>query len=156
MCLTYSVPVPVATAKLNGTLPFSFAVARTVQIGSQDTPNNGTADYMPSDVRAFRAKTLPRSLAQVVRLRTNIQEVPDSHLGRDTNCPGGFFVPFLRSSHVLGYCPKIKAQPILSTSVLFILYHYSIIRRSEVWGTAMFKQRLPKKSHIKWQSPDQS
>jgi hypothetical protein len=108
---------------------------------------------MPCDVRASHAKTLPRSLAQVVRL----QEVPDVHLGRDTNCPGGFFVPFLRSSHVLGYCPKIKPQRVLSTSVQFILYHYSLIRRIEVWGTAIFKLRLQKnQSHIKWQSPNQS
>jgi len=99
----------------------------------------GTTVYMPSDVRAFHAKTLPRSLAQVVRLRTSIQEVPDSHLGRDTNCPGGFFVPFLRSSHVQGYCPKIKPQHALSTSAQFILCHYSIIRRSEVWDTVVFK-----------------
>jgi hypothetical protein len=57
---------------------------------------------------------------------------------------------------VLGYCPKIKPQLILSTSVQFILYHYSISRLSEVWGTAVFKLRLQKKSHIKWQSPDRS
>jgi len=117
LCITYSVPVSDAI------IMYHSNSLLHVQIGTQDTPNNGTTIYMPSDVRAFRAKTLPRSLAQVVRLRTSNQEVPDSLLDRDTNCPGGFFVPFLRSSHVLGYCPRIKPQPVLSTSVQFILYN---------------------------------
>lgn len=151
LCITYSVPVSVAI------LMYHSVSLLHVQIGTQDTPNNGTSIYMPGDVRAFRARTLPRSLAQVVRLRTSIQEVPDSHLGRYTNCRGGFFVPFLLFSHVLGYCPKVKPQPVRSTSVQFILYHYSFIGRNEVWGTAICKLRLQKNpSHIKWPSPDQS
>jgi hypothetical protein len=140
LCITYSVPVPVAI------LMYHSVLLLHVQIGTHDTPNNGTTVYMPSDVRALHAKTVWKSLAQVVRLRTSIQEDPDSHLGRDTNFPGGFFVPFPLSSHVLGYCPKIKPHPVLCTSVQFVLYHYSIIRRSEVWRTAVCKLRLQKKT----------
>jgi hypothetical protein len=47
-------------------VPFSFACARTNRnTGHTHQRNN-------SDVRAFHAKTVPRSLAQVVRFRTSI------------------------------------------------------------------------------------
>jgi hypothetical protein len=74
-----------------------------IKIGTQDIPNNGTTVCMSSDVRAFHTEQCGAS----GQASDYIQEVPDSHLGLDINYPGGFFVLFLHSSHMLGYCPKI-------------------------------------------------
>lgn len=135
---------------------FSFAVARTNR-------NTGHTQQRNNSLRAHRCMRIP--CKDITEEYGASGKASDQHSGGsrftsrpEHQLPRWIFVPFLRSSHVLGYCPRIKPPPVLSTSVRFILYNYSIIRRSEVWGTAIIKPRLQKKnpSHIKWQSPELS